>query len=125
MGFVTLETGARVHYVEHGTGPVLVQIHGTGLAHRNFEKVTPFLGDAFRCIDIDMPGYGESDPATRGLGVVELADEVADFLRSFGETPVHVHGSSFGGVVALALAGRHPDLIDRLVASVCLPRRGK
>lgn len=64
----------------------------------------------------NRPGYGESDPAVPGAwaSVASAADDVAAVLDRDGSGPVGVAGWSAGGRIALALAARRPDLVDRL-----------
>lgn len=70
----------------------------------------------------DRPGYGGSDPMPEGewATVVSAADDAAAYLDEFGGGPAGVAGWSEGGRVALALAARRPDLVDR-VAVVATP----
>lgn len=68
-------------------------------------------------LSVDRPGYGRSDPvrAGRWATVASAADDVAAVLESLQVEQVGVVGWSAGGRVALALAARHPELVDRLV----------
>ncbi|HEU4322711.1 MAG TPA: alpha/beta fold hydrolase [Roseiflexaceae bacterium] len=65
----------------------------------------------------DRPGYGLSDPLPAGewASVGAAADDLAAALDQLGTGPVGVAGWSAGGRVALALAARRPDLVDRVV----------
>lgn len=65
---------------------------------------------------VDRPGYGNSDPALAGTwaSVASAADDVAAVLDADGTGPVGIAGWSAGGRVALALAARRPDLVDRV-----------
>jgi pimeloyl-ACP methyl ester carboxylesterase len=70
-----------------------------------------------RLLSVDRPGYGGSDPVAAGAWatVASAADELAAVLDSLHVEPVGVAGWSAGGRVALALAARRPDLVDRVV----------
>jgi pimeloyl-ACP methyl ester carboxylesterase len=71
---------------------------------------------------VDRPGYGRSDPvpAGRWATVASAADDIAAALDNIGVEQVGVVGWSAGGRVALALAARRRDLVDR-VAVVATP----
>jgi pimeloyl-ACP methyl ester carboxylesterase len=68
-------------------------------------------------LTVDRPGYGRSDPvpAGRWSTVGSAADDIAAVLDNVGAEQVGVAGWSAGGRVALALAARRPDLVDRVV----------
>jgi pimeloyl-ACP methyl ester carboxylesterase len=68
-----------------------------------------------RLLSVDRPGYGGSTPvAGQWATVASAADDIAAVLDSLGVERVGVAGWSAGGRVALALAARRPDLVDRL-----------
>ena len=68
-------------------------------------------------IGVDRPGYGGSDPMPDGswADVGSVADDLAEILDHMGTGPVGLAGWSAGGRVALAVAARRPDLVDRVV----------
>jgi pimeloyl-ACP methyl ester carboxylesterase len=109
-------------YRTAGDGPLLVQIHGIGTGHRNFDLLTPHLGAWFRVFDIDLPGYGGSAPVDGKRSVETLASAVAEFIESTADGPVFLHGTSFGGLVAMSLAATRPDLVQRLVVTCSFGR---
>jgi len=67
-----------------------------------------------RMIAVDLPGHGESDPAT-GAGVEQYEAVIADFLVALECGPVVVVGHSLGGSIAIELAARRPELVRGLV----------
>lgn len=73
-------------------------------------------------IGVDRPGYGQSDPVASGdwATVGGAADDIAEMLRMEGISAMGALGWSAGGRVALALAARHPDLVQH-VAVVATP----
>lgn len=114
---VQLGSGVSASYREAGTenSGSVVQVHGLGTGHNNFDLLTPQLSKRLHTYDIDLPGYGESECAPGERGIDYFADSVAQFIEALELAPVHVHGTSMGGCVAMVLAGRRPELIDRLV----------
>jgi pimeloyl-ACP methyl ester carboxylesterase len=119
---VTLSDGAEVWHRSEGSGPPLLHIHGSAFGHRNFERLTPLLVDSFEVIDFDLPGYGQSKGGSKPRDLAGISDQVAEFIAAIGYERVHVHGTSFGAMIGLNLAARHPERIDRLVLSCFLAR---
>jgi pimeloyl-ACP methyl ester carboxylesterase len=98
-----------------GDGEPVIQIHGSGFGHFNFDPVTPLLADAFRVIDYDQRGYGESDRPVQAYDMEVWADDVAGLLQALGIERAHIHGTSMGGMVALVFAGKYPELTRSVV----------
>jgi pimeloyl-ACP methyl ester carboxylesterase len=71
----------------------------------------------------DMPGYGHSKGPRAALGVPELADWAARLLDALSVPRAHVAAHSMGCQVALALARRHPERVERMVLTA--PTTGK
>ncbi len=119
---ITLPGGETVWYKRTGSGEPVLQIHGSAFGHRNFEKLTPITALDFESIDFDLPGFGQSKGQPRPGGLEGIADQVFEFIQALGFSKLHVHGTSFGAMVALNLAAKHPHVIDRLVLSCFLAR---
>lgn len=117
-----LSDGSTMWWRSVGTGPVLLQVHGSGFGFRNFGRLTPHLAEFATVVDVDLPGYGQSR-AAGPVGVAAWAAHLADFVETrHGGDPVAIHGTSMGGLVALSLAGSRPELVSRLVLSCCMMR---
>ena len=121
MSTVLLPTGKTIWYKKEGSGAPLIHIHGSAFGHRNFEKLTPLVAEHFEVIDFDLPGYGESVGAP-AADMAGIADQVFSFIRALGYDRVHLHGTSFGAMIGVNLAARHPEVIQRLVFSCFLAR---
>lgn len=99
----------------------LVLVHGFGGSLYTWREVAPALADAgYRVIALDLPGFGYSvRPYDRAAYTpAGQAKTVARVLRELGvdeEAPAHLVGHSFGGGVALELAGARPELVRSLV----------
>ena len=101
-----------------GSGPPVLLIHGAaedaGLLDAQAEAVTAC---GFRAIWYDRRGTGDSTRANwPGTGAPGHADDAATLLREHDATGATVLGFSSGGVVALALAARHPEAAGHVIA---------
>jgi pimeloyl-ACP methyl ester carboxylesterase len=105
-----------LHHTDIGdTGRRTVFLHGLFGQGRNFTQVAKALVPDLRSTLVDLPNHGRS-PWTGSVDYLEVADVVADFVRTtYDDGPVHLVGHSMGGKVAMVLALRHPELLERLV----------
>jgi pimeloyl-ACP methyl ester carboxylesterase len=87
-------------------------VHGYGGAAWNFTEMQPHLAGR-RLIVPDLPGHGGSAPLPAAASLRGFADALVPLL----DGPVDVLGHSLGGVVALRLAERHPELVRRIVVA--------
>ena len=100
----------RLRYFERpGEGPPILLLHGFGGAAWNFTELAPLLAGR-RLLIPDLPGHGGSEPLPAPT-IAGFADAVAALL----DEPAGVLGHSMGGVVALRLAERRPDLVRAVV----------
>ena len=114
-----------IHLTEVGTqGERVVFLHGLFGQGRNFTQAAKALRPELRSVLVDLPNHGRSAWLER-TDYVTLADAVADRLRELGGGPSHLVGHSMGGKVAMVLALRHPDLVDRLVVADISPVAGE
>ncbi len=113
-----LETDkGRIHYHEAGSGPVLLMIHGSGpgvSGWANFQGNLPVFARHFRCLIIDLPGYGGSEPV-EGPPVAGCVEAVLRLLDGLGVERCHILGNSLGGIVGSFVAAYHPQRVTRFV----------
>lgn len=113
-----------LHTTTLGTdGPLVVFCHGLFGQGRNWTQIGKALSADHRVLMVDMPNHGRSSWSER-VDHLDMADQVATLLLA--RDPVALVGHSMGGKVAMALALRHPTLVDRLavvdVAPVAYPQ---
>lgn len=116
---VTLPGGARV-FVRHAPAapaaspgaPPVVEIHGLGGSSTNWTTLMRELRDEFEQWAPDLPGYGESPPAS-GHTIDDYVGVVEAFLERF-DRPVHLVGNSMGGMICVLVAAGRPDLVASL-----------
>ncbi|GIG39501.1 alpha/beta hydrolase [Cellulomonas phragmiteti] len=107
------------------TGDPVVFLHGLFGQGRNFTQIAKALAPEHRSLLVDLPDHGRS-AWTDAFDYAATADAVAAHLRAgfAADRPTHVVGHSMGGKVAMLLALRHPDLVDRLVVADIAPAAG-
>lgn len=116
--------GVRLWYRITGEGEPVVQIHGAGFGHFNFDLATPELGRHFRVIDYDMRGYGQSDRPVQSYDMEVWADDLAGLLEALGISRAHVHGTSMGGMIAIVFAGKYPERTASVVINCAAAKLG-
>jgi pimeloyl-ACP methyl ester carboxylesterase len=109
--------GVKLHYLDTGSGPVLLCLHGTSMTAHCWGHLAASLRDSFRVIALDMRGHGRSDRPATSYTVAEMAGDVAALLRQLGLKDVTIIGSSVGTQVAVSVAASNPDLIAGLILS--------
>ncbi|GAB3432884.1 alpha/beta fold hydrolase [Flindersiella endophytica] len=113
--FVELD-GNVVHYVDEGSGPILLMLHGNPVWSFVYREVITALRDRFRCIALDFPGFGLS---TGAPGNQYLAKDHAELLVSFIDhldlSQLTLVGHNWGGPFGLYAAVQRPDRFERLV----------
>ncbi len=108
----------RLHYLEAGSGPPVVLIHGLASnATRDWGRLVGPLGRHFHVLAPDLPGFGDSErPPGADYSIPMQVEAVRSFMAAVGLARARVAGLSMGGWIACRLAGSHPEMVERLVA---------
>src|SRR5947199_4111022 len=114
--FVTVY-GAKIHYVEAGSGAPLILIHGLADNVAVWDSVIPSLAAKFRVIAFDQIGFGHSDKPLLSYRVSTFVDFLDGFMTELKIERASLVGNSLGGWAAAAFALTHPERVERLVLS--------
>jgi pimeloyl-ACP methyl ester carboxylesterase len=115
--WMDLEEG-RMHYVDEGSGSVLLLVHGTPTSSILWRDLIRVLASRHRVIAIDHLGYGLSDkPADAGYRPADHARRLAHFIEALGLRDIALGVHDFGGPIGLSYAIAHPANVTRLVLS--------
>ena len=111
--------GINTFYHHAGSGQPVVLIHGSGpgvSAWANWRLVLPELSRHFAAYAPDIIGFGKTaKPADCAFTHADRVNHLINFIETLSLAPVRLIGNSMGGGLALALAVRRPDLVERMV----------
>ena len=102
---------------DSGTGPVIIFLHGIASSAATFEKVVPRLTTNFRCVSIDLLGFGESPIPANAKYTID--EHIASIARTIGalklRAPFALVGHSLGSLLSARYAATYPAKVSRLV----------
>jgi len=98
-----------------GPGPLLVYIAGLDGTGELFYKQAPALACSYRVVTFRLREQGR-------FTYEDLTEDVAAVIKKAGESRATVVGESFGGTIAMQLAIRFPEMVERLVVVNSFPR---
>ena len=112
----TTVNGLSFHVSDTGTGaPVLVFLHYFGGSARTWEPVIDQLSLRFRCLALDLRGWGDSEATPTGYTVADMAADVQSVIDALELPRFILVGHSMGGKVAQVLAARAVPGLERLL----------
>jgi pimeloyl-ACP methyl ester carboxylesterase len=110
----SLETnGARIDYLEEGSGAPLVVVHGSWGDRQIWELVRPGLARSFRTIAYSRRGHGES---SGGGSLDDDVHDLAALIEHLDAAPAHLAGNSLGATICLRLLASRPELVASVSA---------
>ncbi|MGH7153447.1 MAG: alpha/beta fold hydrolase [Acetobacteraceae bacterium] len=129
--------GTRIYFDIEGSGlvpdgtamrerPIAMVIHGgPGGDHSGFKPGMAPLAERMQLVYFDHRGQGRSDPADPATYTLdENVEDMEALRRHLGLGPIVSIGTSYGGMVAMAHAARHPDAVSHLVLVVTAAHGG-
>lgn len=117
---VTVDDGAVIHTIDHGTGRPIVLLHGVTLSIATWPYQIAALSKQFRVIAVDQRGHGKSERGTGGYGIERMASDAAQVLTHLDLRDAIVVGHSMGGMVTLQMCLDFQDLARERVAGTIL-----
>jgi haloalkane dehalogenase len=102
--------GSLVHYVQEGAGPPLLLLHGNPTWSFLYREIIKGLAEDYRCIAVDLPGFGLSRPVPGfGFTPAEHARVIEQLILQLDLNGLTMMVQDWGGPVGFAVATRHPD----------------
>ena len=108
--------GVELFYAEAGSGePPVLLVHGWTCDHKAMAPLFTYFRRSHRVITVDLRGHGESDKPEQDYTMAVFADDLAWMCGELRlEKPI-VIGHSMGGIIAVEVAARFPDLPSAVV----------
>ena len=103
------------HYIEKGSGPPLILLHGNGEDVSYFEHQMEPFSRHFRVIAIDTRGHGRTPRGEAPFTIRQFGEDLLGFMDAHGIGKAHILGFSDGGNIAMVFAMAHPQRVDRLI----------
>jgi pimeloyl-ACP methyl ester carboxylesterase len=113
---VTLPDGTTIAYIDEGKGPeTIVFIHGLGSYLPAWDKNIADLSKHYRCIALDLPGYGKSGKEGVKPGMHAYATSVLGLMDALQLKQAVLAGHSMGAQIAVTAALKEPQRVKKLV----------
>jgi len=114
MDHVASINGKKIAYSDVGSGHAIVFLHGWGNSKEIYSGLIEILESKFRCISIDLPGFGKSD-VVPDLTLVKITRILNKVMKKIGLQKINLVGHSLGGAVTLVYASRYQEEINKVV----------
>ena len=124
MPYAEIDEGVRLYYDLTGPedAPVIVQFGGGLFGRHNFGAVNDGFRERFRLLSFDARGYGASTHPREQYTIEAWADDGAKLLDARGLDRVFVHGTSMGGMIAIAFTAKYPERTIAACADVAFAK---
>lgn len=114
---IILSGSAKIYYELHGDDnkDVLVLLHGNGESSKHFKNHINILAKSYKLLLIDSRGHGQSEFGKGALSLSTMVIDLVNILEHLQLTNVNIAGFSDGANIAMLLAIKYPDLVNKLI----------
>ena len=105
--FVRID-GKKIFYTDKGSGFIIVFLHGWMASKKVYEDITDLLSKKYRCISIDIPGFGKSDLVGK-MTIKKIPTIIHKLLKKMRVTKFYLVGNSFGGAISILYSNKYND----------------
>jgi len=113
--YVSLSEGRNIAYADEGSGEAIIFIHGLGSYLPAWQKNISELKNNFRCIAVDLPGYGKSSKEIHSGSLEFYGEVVIELMDRLNIKQAVIAGHSMGGQIGIVMALKYPDRISKLI----------
>lgn len=107
--------GQKIHYVEAGTGPTVILLHGLGGSTQVWQFNIAALAEKYRVVVPDQIGFGKSDKPLVNYRIRTYVDFLDQFCKQLQIERATLIGNSMGGWIAAMFTASFPERVDKLV----------
>jgi 2-hydroxy-6-oxonona-2,4-dienedioate hydrolase len=107
--------GQKIHYVEAGSGPTLILLHGLGGSTQVWQFNIAPLAEKYHVVVPDQIGFGKSDKPLVNYRIRTYVDFLDQFCKQLKIERATLIGNSMGGWIATMFTAAFPDRVDKLV----------
>ncbi|MEW5758929.1 MAG: alpha/beta hydrolase [Candidatus Omnitrophota bacterium] len=112
MPYITAKSGIRWHYKTKGLGEILFFIHGWSSDCDVWHNQLDYFYNHYKVVIIDLPGHGKTPWKDISFNI--MVNDLVQILNQF-EQKINIVGTSFGGAIAIKLAGKLGNSVKRLI----------
>ena len=118
----TIINGLNINYIDEGSGPLLMMLHGWGSNIELFKGVIDYAKAKYHVVAMDMPGFGKSDEPKEPMDVDDYVNFVLAFIKELypSEKEIIFLGHSMGGRIIIKLTSGMHD--GRITADFKVPK---
>ncbi len=116
---------SSIYFKEYGSGEPLLLIAGLASDSQSWLTVIVSLSKHFRVIIFDNRGVGRSPKNNSEITIHKMTDDCVSLINHLNISKINVLGHSMGGMIAMDLALRYPNLINKLILEATAPKLNK
>jgi len=114
--FISLEDGSKIHYIDEGTGPTILLLHGNPTWSFLYRDIITNLKDEFRLLAPDYPGFGLSHAAENySFTAQEHARAISEFVQIMELDDFAIMMQDWGGPIGFHVALQNPKRVSRFI----------
>ncbi len=112
---IKLDDGRTIAFADEGKGDVIIFVHGLGSYSPAWQKNISVLKEKFRCIAVDLPGYGKSSKEIHSGKMEFYSDVLKELMDKLKIDKATIAGHSMGGQIGIVMALKYPDRVKSLI----------
>jgi pimeloyl-ACP methyl ester carboxylesterase len=113
--YIELKDKTSICYIDKGFGTPVIFIHGMGGDLTHFEYNIKYFKDSFRCIALDLPGYGKSDKPDIDYTISYYTEVLKEFLEKLNIKKCILVGNSMGGHISIMFTLENQEAVEKLI----------